>query len=87
MLSLAIVPAAEQLGLSPWVAGFVVLLAANTWLHPSQSDFYRLARDGTGHELFTERYGLIAGVAMTAVVLFAVAASTWYWRGIGLLAP
>jgi di/tricarboxylate transporter len=87
MLSLALVPAAEQLGLSPWVVGFVVLLGANTWLHPSQSDFYRLAREATGQELFTERYGHTVGGAMTAVVLIALAASTWYWRGIGLLAP
>ncbi len=87
LLSLALVPAAPQLGLSPWVVGFVVLVAANTWLHPSQSDFYRLTREATGGEMFTDRQGLVAGVAMTVVTLAALAASVPYWRATGLLAP
>ncbi len=87
LLSLALVPAAPQLGLSPWVFGFVVLVAANTWLHPSQSDFYRLTREATGGEMFTDRHGLVAGVAMTVVTLAAIAASVPFWRATGLLAP
>jgi anion transporter len=87
LLSLALVPAAPQVGLSPWVVGFTVLLAASTWLHPSQSDFYRLMRDATGEELFTDRQGLIAGAAMTGVAVVALAVSVPYWRAIGILAP
>src|SRR5204863_570213 len=34
LLSLALVPAAPALGISPWVAGFVVLVAANVWVPP-----------------------------------------------------
>jgi len=86
LLSLALVPAAARLGLSPWVVGFVVLMAANTWLHPNQSDFYRLMRGATHDEMFTKRHGLVAGVAMTVVTLIAIAASVPYWRAIGLLA-
>jgi hypothetical protein len=86
LLSLALVPAAPELGLSPWVVGFVVLLAANTWLHPTQSDFYRLMREAGGEELFTERQGTIVGVAMTGVVLVALALSVPYWQALGILA-
>lgn len=87
LLSLALVPAAPQLGLSPWVVGFVVLVAANTWLHPSQSDFCRLAREVTNGELFTERQGLAAGLGITLVTLAAIAASVPYWCALGLLRP
>ncbi len=87
LLSLALVPAAPRLGLSPWVVGFVVLVSANTWLHPSQSDFYRVMRDATEGELFTERQGLLAGAAMTAVTLLALAVSIPYWGAIGILTP
>lgn len=87
LLSLALVPVAPALGLSPWVVGFVILVAANTWLHPAQSDFVRLTRELTRGELFTTRHGIVAGVAMTAVTLVAIAASVPYWRALGLLTP
>lgn len=87
LLSLALVPASEQMGLSPWIVGFVVLVAANTWLHPNQSDFYRLTREATEGTMFTERHGIIVGVAMTLSTVLALAVSIPYWRAIGLLAP
>ncbi len=44
-------------------------------------------RDATEGELFTERQGLLAGAAMTAVTLLAFVASIPYWGAIGILAP
>jgi len=87
LLSLALVPAAPGLGLSPWVAGFVVLVAANAWLHPRQSDYCRLVREATQGEAFTERQAFIAGAAFSGLTLLAIALSLPYWRFIGLLAP
>jgi hypothetical protein len=87
LLSLALVPAAPRLGLEPWVVGFIVLLAANTWLHPTLHDWYRLTRDATGGEMFTDRHGILMGIAVTVVMLLAIAASVPYWRAIGLLTP
>lgn len=87
LLSLALVPVAPQLGLTPWVVGLIILVAANTWIHPSQSDFCRLTREATGGVMFTERQGIVAGVAMTAVTLAAIAASVPYWRAMGVLTP
>lgn len=87
LLSLALVPAAPRLGLEPWVVGFIVLLAANTWLHPTLHDWYRLTRDATGGEMFTDRHGILMGIAVTVVMLLAIAASVPYWRAIGLLPP
>lgn len=87
LLSLALVPAAPRLGLEPWAVGFIVLLAANTWLHPTLHDWYRLTRDATGGEMFTDRHGILMGIAVTVVMLLAIAASVPYWRAIGLLPP
>lgn len=86
LLSLALVPVAPSLGLSPWLVGFVVLTVGNTWLLPSLSDFNILVRDATKGEMFTDRDSLIAGAAITLVTLLAIAASTPYWGAIGLLA-
>jgi di/tricarboxylate transporter len=87
LLSLVFVPVAPQLGLSPWVVGFVVLTTANTWLLPHQSDMYRLTRSVTEGELFTERDGVLLGVAMSLITLAALAASLPYWRATGVLTP
>jgi DASS family divalent anion:Na+ symporter len=87
LLSLALVPAGPQLGLSPWVVGFVVLISANTWLHPNQGELCRLTRDATGGEMCSDRHGIIMGAAITVLTLLAIAASVPYWEAIGVLSP
>ena len=87
LLSLALVPAAPRLGVSPWVVGFVVLMAANTWLHPRQSDYYRIARGLTRGEMFTERHGLVIGLGLTVSTLIGLALSMPYWQALGLFPP
>jgi DASS family divalent anion:Na+ symporter len=84
LLSLAFVPAAASLGLNPWVTGFVVIVTANTWLHPNQSDYCRVARD-TGGELFVQQDAFAAGVAMTILTLLGVAIAIPYWWLLGIL--
>jgi DASS family divalent anion:Na+ symporter len=86
LLSLALVPAAQRLGVSPWVVGFVVLMAANTWLHPRQSDYYRVARGATRGEMFTERHGFLIGAGLTVLTFIGLAVSLPYWRTMGILA-
>ena len=46
-MSRTLVPAAPALGISPWVAGFVVLVASNVWVLPYQGLEYLIARDAT----------------------------------------
>jgi di/tricarboxylate transporter len=87
LLSLALVPAASHLGVKPWVVGFVVLVTANAWLHPSQSDYCRVARDTAGSELFDRRQAMAAGVAMTLLTLLGLAVALPHWRRLGLLEP
>jgi di/tricarboxylate transporter len=85
LLSLAFVPAAWQLGLAPWLVGFVVLTMGNTWILPGLSDFYALTRDATGGQMFTDRDGFVVGAITTLLALVSIAASVPYWRAIGLL--
>ena len=86
LLSLALVPAAPALGISPWVAGFVVLVAANVWVLPYQGLEYLIARDATGGEAFSDRQGTVVGASLTVVRLLAVAAAVPVWQAMGLIA-
>lgn len=87
LLSLALVPAAPRLGLNAWVVGFVVLVAANAWIHPSLSDYCRVARDAAGEELLGQRQALIAGILVTLLTVAGLAVAIPYWQWLGILAP
>jgi di/tricarboxylate transporter len=87
LLSLALVPVAADLGVKPWVVGFVVLVTANTWLHPSQSDYCRVAWEAAGANLFDRRQALIAGVVLTLLTLLGLGLAIPYWSMLGLLQP
>jgi DASS family divalent anion:Na+ symporter len=85
LLSAALVPAAERIGISPWVVGFVILFVAQAWIVPSLYEAYVLAKTTTRAELFTDRQAITLGVVMTLLTLTAVGVSIVYWRAIGLL--
>ena len=87
LLSLALVPAAPALGISPWVAGFVVLVASNVWVLPYQGLEYLIARDATQGEDFDDRQGTQVGAALTVVRLVAIAMAVPIWQAMGLVAP
>ncbi len=85
LLALAFVPAAPALGISGWVAGIVVMLAANVWVLPYQGLEYLMLREATGREAFTDRQGIVIGATLAALRLVAIAASIPWWRALGLL--
>jgi anion transporter len=85
LLSLALVPAAPALAISPWVAGFVVLVASNVWVLPYQGLEYLIARDATGGEAFDDRQGMRVGAALTLVRLLAIAVAVPVWQAMGLV--
>src|SRR5438093_7547591 len=85
LLSLALVPAAPALGIAPWVAGFVVLVAANVWVLPYQGLEYLIARDATNGEAFDDRQGTRVGAALTIVRLAAIALAVPIWQAMGLV--
>lgn len=85
LMALVAMPAAPALGISPWVAGVVVLLAANTWVFPYQGLEYLVLRDATKGESFTDAQGIRMGLVLLAIRLIAIAASVPYWMAIGLI--
>jgi hypothetical protein len=85
LLALAVVPAAPQLGISPWLAGLTVLLCANIWVLPYQGLEYLVAREATGGQAFDDRQGTRIGAALTAVRFGAIALSVPIWKLMGLL--
>ena len=85
LLALAVVPAAPQLGISPWLAGVTVLLSVNTWILPYQGLEYLIAREATGGQAFDDRQGTRIGAALTLVRFAAIAASVPAWKLMGLL--
>jgi di/tricarboxylate transporter len=87
LLSLALVPAAPRLGLDPWVVGFVVLVAANAWIHPSLSDYCRVTRDAAGEDLFGQRQAMLAGVVISVLTVIGLTVSIPDWHMLGILAP
>ena len=86
LLSLALVPAAPALGIHPWVAGFVVLVASNVWVLPYQGLEYLVTRDATNGEAFTDRQGTVVGVSLTVARLAAIALAVPIWEAMGLVA-
>ena len=86
LLSLALVPAAPALGISPWLMGFVVLVSANIWVLPYQGLEYLIARDATRGEDFDDRQGTQVGAALTIVRLAAIAVAVPVWQAMGLIA-
>ena len=85
LFSLALIPAAPALGISPWVAGFVVLVASNVWVLPYQGLEYLIARDATQGEAFDDRQGTQVGAALTAIRLVAIALAVPVWQAMGLV--
>ncbi len=85
LMALVAMPAAPALGISPWVAGVVVLLASNTWILPYQGLEYLLLRDATRGESFTDAQGTRMGIALAVVRLVAIVASVPYWVALGLI--
>ncbi len=85
LLALAFVPAAPAVGISGWLAGIVVLLAANVWVFPYQGLEYVMLREATGREAFTDRQGITIGATLAALRLAAIAACIPWWRALGLL--
>lgn len=85
LLTLALVPSAAALGIDPWVAGFVILTCANTWILPYQGLEYLILRDATKGEAFDDTQGTRFGAALSGVRLLAVAASIPVWTVAGLI--
>src|SRR5207249_10057931 len=85
LLIVTIGPAPPALGISPYVAGIVILLMVNVCVHSCQGLEYLMTRDASRGEAFSDRQGTLFGAALTVVRFAAVLASLPYWRALGLV--
>ena len=78
------VPLAPQLGVSPWIVGFVVYVMANPWFVAYQNLVY-LAAVGSVSGKMTEHVGLARYCAVFLVIcLIGLLVSVPYWQWMGL---
>ena len=84
-LTVALLPLASELGISPWVIAMIVLMGSEVWFLRFQVDWHTMASATTGGKGFS--YPLmyrINPVYAVAYVLAAIVAIPW-WRHLGLI--
>lgn len=84
-LTVALLPLAGELNVSPWVLAMVVLVASEVWFFPFQIDWHTLAYSTTEGKGFT--YPLMARIQPVYAIAYVAAliAAIPYWRYLGLM--
>jgi DASS family divalent anion:Na+ symporter len=81
LVGLYVVPLAVATGMSPWVVIFVILMAADAWVFPYQSEVYRTFRDTVREAMpFDDRLARRIGLALAIARIVALAVSVVYWE-------
>ena len=84
-LTVALLPLASELGISPWVMAMIVLMGSEVWFLRFQVDWHTMASATTGGKGFS--YPMmyrINPVYAVAYILAAIVAIPW-WRHLGLI--
>ena len=84
-LTVALLPLASELGISPWVMAMIVLMGSEVWFFRFQVDWHTMASATTGGKGFS--YPMmyrINPVYAVAYILAAIVAIPW-WRHLGLI--
>jgi hypothetical protein len=86
LLAIALLPAAAETGVSPWVIAYSCLVGCGAWLMPRQSAIYLALYQGTGSgELFSHEQARPAAWSYALLRFVALAASVPVWHALGLL--
>lgn len=85
LLIVALLPLFQSLGIDPWILIFIVLLSADPFIVPYQSEVYLAAYYSSNEKGFSHRQGRKMGFLYCAVVIVIVFASIPFWKMIGLL--
>ena len=84
-LTVALLPLASELGISPWVMAMIVLMGSEVWFLRFQVDWHTMASATTGGKGFSyPMMSRINPVYAVAYVLAAIVAIPW-WRHLGLI--
>lgn len=85
VLAMTFLPAADTLSLHGWVVVFVVLVASNAWILPSQFTTYVAFWGASEGRLFDHAQVRGFSVAYLALGLLGLVASIPLWRLLGLV--
>lgn len=85
LLTLALTPLGQQVGIHPWVLMFVILTASTPFFFPYQSPLYLLTYYSTGEKSFSHQQGQFVAICYALVVLITVILCIPYWQLIGLI--
>jgi anion transporter len=85
LLTFALLPWGQKLGIHPGVIIVTILMAVDCWFLPYQDTNYQITYYGTHEKAFTHAQARTLMVAKLAASLAAVAASVPYWRLLGLI--
>jgi anion transporter len=84
-LTVALLPLASELGISPWVMAMIVLMGSEVWFLRFQVDWHTMASATTGGKGFSyPMMSRINPVYAVAYILAAIVAIPW-WRHLGLI--
>jgi CRP-like cAMP-binding protein len=85
LLSLALIPVATAVGVSPWLAVVAILALGLSWHVPAQSPEYLVAYGATHGRLYTHGQARRMAFAYDAIALVGLAICLPYWGWLGLL--
>jgi len=81
-----LIPTAVNLGVNPWLVGFIILLMSETFIWPYQATYYSLFCSITGDSASSNDKRIMTLHALTfGIKLVAIYVSLPYWRMLGIL--
>ncbi|HEV2011793.1 MAG TPA: cyclic nucleotide-binding domain-containing protein [Candidatus Limnocylindria bacterium] len=85
LLSIALIPVASVVGISPWLAVIPILALGLSWHIPAQSPEYLVAYGASQGRLFSHAQGRRMAFVYDAIALGGLALCLPYWHLLGLL--
>jgi di/tricarboxylate transporter len=85
LLTLSLAPAAQAMGIDPWIVIITLLVTGSVWYFPTQNYAYIVADEAAEGRLFTSAQARTACLGYIAAALAGLAVSVPYWRLLGLL--
>lgn len=84
-LSVALLPLAVDVGMSPWIIAMIILIASEVWFFPYQVDWHMLAYSTTDDKGFSYPLMMWINPIYALAYIVALIAAIPYWRYLGLL--
>ncbi|MGE5303708.1 MAG: SLC13 family permease [Alphaproteobacteria bacterium] len=84
-LTVALLPLAVDMGVSPWIIAMLVLVGSEVWFFRFQVDWHTLAFSTTDNKGFSYRYMSWINPIYAVAYIVALLAAIPYWRYLGLM--